>query len=468
MGIPDLSIVIPTYNRAHKVSKLISNLEQHFALFQGLQVEIVISDNHSFPEVDISDSPFLSDICNIVRPPFHLETAEENFLFALSNAQGIYSWILGDDDEPCPSGIAQLAKLIKKGDHDFLIFNSLAFDTNLNAWSISRLKIDSITENTNLVEFIRKVGFWSVPSGFSTLVFRTAQFDKNFMGHLHFLDLKIYSHVTTLLHSYHNLNFAAIAFPLVKYSSNAFDNEPPSNEVKSEHWISYAKRSQKYFRYPWTFSFLKQVKILESEGIFSKNDLFVTLDQGHVGNRFFLFDMVLSLLVDQLIYEELHPKEIKMSMSETEFILDYLQGVSDHHDNILDLIAKNYDSKISLKNLLEMRDSFLSITEQLNHRFVLDLSNGKVFQTAFGYYWTPFKIDIGKNFNSHSKALLGLSASTLEELEIMIHQQKEKNLLLLNLENVVDFDSENFNLFLIRLDKLKSKIPLFIRRILQK
>lgn len=88
MGALDLTIVIPTYNRPHKVSILLLQLETILFQTKNINFEIVISDNHSKPRVEIPESEFLKKVSRIVIPPEHLDTAEENLLLR-SISQGV-------------------------------------------------------------------------------------------------------------------------------------------------------------------------------------------------------------------------------------------------------------------------------------------------------------------------------------------------------------------------------------------
>jgi glycosyltransferase involved in cell wall biosynthesis len=460
----DLSIVVPTFNRSEKVTLLLAELETIFIGFSDFKLEIVISDNHSNPEVKLPSSSFLSQIARIVVPPVHLHTAEENLLFALSFAQGNYTWILGDDDIPLLSGVKQLVSLIKEEKLDLMIFNSMGFDPMKGSWSVSRLQIDKFVENAKLKDFIRKSGFWSLPSGFSTLVFRTSVFDSEFMEKLHKQKLKIYSHVTTLLNSYHDKSFAAIAIPLVQYSSNTFDDESPKEVDKDAHWVNYAKRSQRFYRDPWTYSFLRQIEILEKDGVFTRDDLFLTIDQGHLGNRFMLFDTILAFLVDELIYEQNFPLEIKISDSEIRFVLEYLKGVNEEVDERIKAIDAFLKGNGNSPELLDIRDSLLSADKQIYRRLVFEVAGGRIFTTPYGYYWTPLTVDLNVNFKSHSAPTLGPYSQNLEDLELLLTEWKSKNSLLIDLHGIGSLNTHGLNSLVVKFDKLTRRVPIFLRK----
>jgi hypothetical protein len=284
------------------------------------------------------------------------------------------------------------------------------------------------------------------------------------MGKLHKQNLKIYSHVTTLLHSYHEAPFAAIAFPLVQYSSNDFDDESPTEVVKGDHWVNYSRRNQRFYRDPWTYSFLRQIEILEQHGIFTKNDLFLTIDQGHLGNRFILFETILDFLVDQLIYGQNFPIELKISTHEIRFILDFLGGVNGEIDEIIKVIDAYLKKEKSFNSLLEIRASLLSEEQQMNRRLVFDFAGGKIFNTPYGFYWTPLQLKLNADFKSHSTPAFGPYAQTLEDLEPRIADWKSRNSLLINLQGITSLNTPGMNSLVEKFDKLIKRMPKSIRR----
>ena len=464
MQSPDLTILIPTFNRPKKVESLLKNLEEFFSGFNSLTIEIIISDNHSNPEVKLPDSLFLSEVSRIVVPPMHLDTAEENLLFGMSSARGNYTWVLGDDDAPLHTGIQQLVRLVLDAKFDLMIFNSMGLDPVDRKWTISRLQIDNFVEKTEFKDFVRKAGFWSLPAGFSTLVFRTSKFDVDFMSKLHKQSLKIYTHVTTLLRSYHDTTFAAIAIPLVQYSSNSFDDESPTEFVKGDHWVNYSRRNQRFYRDPWTYSFLRQIEILDQQGIFTKADLFLTIDQGHLGNRFMLFDTILGFLVDQLIYEQNFPIEFKISTDEIHFVLSFLGGVNGEIDEIIKVIDSCLKKEKSFNSFFEIRASLLSEEQQVDRRLFFDFAGGKIFNTPYGFYWTPQQLKLNADFKSHSTPAFGPCAQTLEDLEPRIADWKSRNSLLNNLQGLTSLNTRGMNSLVEKFDKFMKRIPKSIRR----
>jgi len=467
MNSVDLTIVIPTFNRPSKVSRLLLNLEKHSDILKDLNLEIIISDNHSKPPVELPKTGFMKEVCKIVSPPTHLGTAEENLLFAMGCVNGKYTWILGDDDEPIVSGLNELVRLINVGEYEFILFNSLGFDPSSSQWQVNRLIIDQVVEKIDLKDFIKRAGFWSLTAGFSTLVFRSDQLNLIFMKELHEKNLKIYSHVTSFLYSFHKSNCAAVAFPLVKYSSNSFDEESPMETAKNLHWVNYGRRNHNFYRNPWTVSFLRQIEILNDLGIFSNLDLFNTFDQGHLGNRFMIFDSILGFLIDQLIYQCDFPNEIRVTPQETAFVCDFLKGANDEIDEVLATIESRLHTLMPREELEMYRKQLFSPSLQMNRRLVLQFAEGKVFTTPYGYFWTPFQVDINKNFRSHSTPNFGIYASTLESLQHLVLDWKRKNFMTLDLQSLQELNINGLNSIIIKLDKLSRLIPRRLRKFLR-
>lgn len=359
-------------------------------------------------------------------------------------------------------GVLKLLTYVENDEYDLMIFNSLGFDPVNKAWNISRMKTDKLVEQVKLRNFIMKAGFWSLPAGFSTLVFRTSDFDSSFMKNLHASNLKIYSHVTTLLQSFHSKSFAAVAFPLVKYASNSFDDESPLEIEKSNHWVNYARRNDVFYRYPWTYSFVQQIKILEVNGIFSRQDLFLTFDQGHLGNRFAIFDSILGFVIDQILYEETNPYEIKISNEEFRFICDFCSGVDNGIDEFIKQLLSLPRNGISMAKLKRAREELFSENHQMERRFFLHIA-GEIYVTPYGYHWTPIEIDINRNFSSHSKPDFGVTSDDLESLQAMIQDWKKQNTLF-ELYQLQKINVDGLNSLIQKNDKLFRKIPRFIRK----
>jgi abequosyltransferase len=113
---PELSICIPTYNRARYIpTTLKSVISQHEENWQG-KVEICVSDNASTDDTQI----IVSQIAEKSPIPIvysRNETnigADRNYLKVISIAHGRYCWFLGSDDIIEPGGISQVLGILER------------------------------------------------------------------------------------------------------------------------------------------------------------------------------------------------------------------------------------------------------------------------------------------------------------------------------------------------------------------
>lgn len=466
MGDILLSIVIPSYNRSHKIPKLLDSLLKDLPQTIWANLEIVISDNHSNPKIQIPADQIFEKLLKIFKPTKHLLTAEENLAFALGHTSGEYCWILGDDDEILKNGVHALLEQINQNKYDLMIFNSLGFDVSSSSWSISRLEVDKVVSEFHFIDFVKRAGFWSVTSGFSTLVFRKKAFDLDFMRDLHSENLKIYSHVTTLVKSFHNLKFAVIAIPIVKYATNSFDDEPVDSLVKNEHWVEYGRKNGTAFRAPWTSSFMIQIKKLDSLGIFFFSDLFDVIDQGHLGNRFFLLDELLAMFVDQILYERNNPLELRLTDTECDLILSSLEGYHEVYDQLLSSIKECVRTELGYTRLGNLVHILMDPNSQLKRRFVMRLSGGNIYRTPYGLFWSPYEVVLNRNLYNLSSPSIGITASNIHELEMKILDLKQLNPFIFAVDPHLEFDIAQFRGALAVSQKLINMVPRFIKRYL--
>jgi len=465
VSLTKLTILIPTYGGADRLSGLLSLLDSYLPNTIKSNLEILISDNHSDPEISITSQLGLSDLVKIVKPPIHLLTAEENLLFAINSATGSHCWVLGDDDFPLQHGLKFMTELIENEDFDLMVFNSLGLNAATGAWDINRLELDSILNQMSFTEFVKRAGFWSVTAGFSTLVFKKSSFQIGFMEELHREGLKIYSHVTTLLSSYHDKKFVAVAIPLVKYSSNPFDEEHASAEVKGEHWVSYANKQFEPYRNPWTISFISQIVRLQEKGVFHLRDLLDTLDQGHLGHRFFIFDVILGFIVDQIIYQSKNQVTNILSLEKLEHFLSQLMGIDGTFDEIIKEIwdASNSDSSLQKLEIISAR--LFSPEAQLHRRFVAEISGGKIYRSPFGLLWTPFPHNLDMLLASLTTPNAALFAKTVAELELQIADFKRNHPFYAMQDISLFINTAGLNSSIVKLDKLMRLVPRFLRNL---
>lgn len=128
---PLLSIVIPTYNRAHLLRLSLNWLQQQVAAF-GELLEVVVSDNHSTDDtgaVLASRKDWHS--LRVVRPPTHMPAHEHYLWLATEVPKGKYCWMLGDDDFPLCTGVARiLLSLTSSSPPDYILINVAVLSMN--------------------------------------------------------------------------------------------------------------------------------------------------------------------------------------------------------------------------------------------------------------------------------------------------------------------------------------------------
>ena len=112
---PLLSILVPTYNRAILLERLIHELEQQLSdqHCSGL-VEVLIADNAS----DDTTSQILNYYSNrnrswtVIRHATNIGP-EANMLSLIVASTGSYRWVIGDDDLPWPGLLAHIIELLR-------------------------------------------------------------------------------------------------------------------------------------------------------------------------------------------------------------------------------------------------------------------------------------------------------------------------------------------------------------------
>jgi abequosyltransferase len=95
-----LSIIVPTYNRAHFLGPLLKRLESETRAIPVGSVEVVVLDNNSTDETatvirSFSQWPHLRAVWQA-----HNVGPDENFCSGIEKSSGRHFWILGDDDLP--------------------------------------------------------------------------------------------------------------------------------------------------------------------------------------------------------------------------------------------------------------------------------------------------------------------------------------------------------------------------------
>ena len=398
-----LTILIPTFNRHHQLSFLLSELQHSPSLLRYSHLEILISDNHSNPPLKKPEESDSGIPTRVIAPPVHLVTAEENLAFALMHVTSEFVWVLGDDDLPIENTVEMLLKLIKEDSFDLAIFNSTVLSEDLRVNGKLRLRLSNHLVEIPFKEFLKRAGFWSVTAGFSTLVFRVSKFDLNFFLSLHSKELYIYSHVTALAKSFCHGKFLVVDSPLVKYRENSFDNDSSVSDQKSRHWVNYSEKRNTFYAHIWTNSFLEQINILEELDIFELKDLNVTMEQSHNGYRFFISEHILINFLEQLIYERKNLKAKKMQEREIDRFVYLLNKVDSELGIFAGLALIQIGSNQDFRVRRITTDLAVSRNQLERRKFPLH-EDMAAFNTPYGLVWAPIEL----NCQLHLKNLIAV------------------------------------------------------------
>ena len=426
----DLTIFIPTYNRTDKVQNQVRHLIQVLGVSNrdfGLSIDILISDNCSKVPVSFTNMNENFEI-NVIRPSAHLLTAEENLVFGLKQTKGEYVWILGDDDIPVYSGICKLLDHVKRSEYDFLIFNSIAVNEKSNS-EFLRLSLPRIENEVSIVEFACKAGFWSIVAGFSTVLAKRNLIDFSLIEKLHASDVYIYSHTAMWLQSYQKAKVCIEATVLVNYNTNPYDTQ--KNEDVSKHWEMYAKSVNKPYRDPWTFGFVEILSNLIFLKILSYEDIFLSLDQGHTGARFYLADNMIGFYVDQVFHNLSQRNSLEPTNNQVNTFEEFMSNV----DNRFVLTFNDiHDAKSrgDLDALATLRNNLLSPNEQLKRRSVVGLFREWVYRTPFGLVWAPEILTLDNQLGTLLQPINCLYANDLDSLVTLVNIYVSDNINNLN------------------------------------
>ena len=415
-----LTVLIPTFNRAERVNLLVQSLKNLFRELDEDMFEIVISDNHSSPTVLQTLDSALVEKVKIVIPDRHLETAEENLAFAISFCSGKFIWVHGDDDGPLRTGVATLLTLVNEDNFDLAIFNSKTKSDIEVHNNITRLKLNCGVAILPLTQFIRQAGFWSIPAGFSTLLFRREYCRLSVFEELFEQNIFIYSHVTFLLKSFYNRRFILVNEPLVEYNTNPFDNDTIHGGNKSSHWLNYAERKKRFYGDPWTYSFLRQIEYLKREKILTFPDLWLMIDQGHIGHRFFLAEQILSNYIEQVITEAKDSENLPMNTSEKLFISNALQQIHPKIGSILERVSREeITGRVSKLEKISLKES--SSTRTLIHRkWKAKAYFGYFMESPYGFLWNYRGFDVQLNLKSLTTPSGAIKADSKENLYLLV------------------------------------------------
>lgn len=332
-----LTILIPTRNRRERIefqaNTILDKIKSH-----ERSIQVVISDNSDVPLARAN----IDSRIEIIRASKRFHTFEEHFFWAIKKVDSEFVWVLGDDDEPLSETIDHLMKHLFENDHDIIMFNGLRETKNRNPSQIIPCSDNQIQMSYR--QFLIAAGIWGVGAGISLCVFRRSFIKEKYLSEIIKIKSPIYSHVTLFLRSFKKGKFIFLNLPLVSYRRS----DPEAQLKRSENWEKYSASTQKFYRYPWTVGFLKQIDYLVSTKSFSLSDLNRVLEFDVDGNRYFLVDSVGMMLLDEIENTFFAGKGKKNRMSKSD--IRYLSSTA-FGPRVLD------PELIALVQALELDDS---------------------------------------------------------------------------------------------------------------
>jgi hypothetical protein len=322
-----LAIVIPTRNNSPYLSNIVTNL--HTFLFD-LDYQIVISNN-SDKEIHLTN---LEVNVVIINTPRFFPTAEEHLFWASQQVTSEYVWFLGDDDIPQEEGVFELINILKRSNQDLIMFNGLR--QKLKKGPI-KLMVNSNKKFVGLLsEFYEKNGMLNGPASISLYVVNREYFSKFNVKEISNLKAPIYSHLFFLMNS---LKGSKILFcPMVLIKHNVSD--PEQNSEFSLNWVNYAALSSRYYFYPWTLGFLKQMDYLIQNKIVDPGFLGRIVEFAPDGKRYSLIRQIEEYIRQSLIIEFENLRNIENQ--EIKELRGYVNSIEGFSDDIKDILnAKN-------------------------------------------------------------------------------------------------------------------------------
>jgi glycosyltransferase involved in cell wall biosynthesis len=168
---PILSVCIPTFNRAERLSPLVEAV-----ISQILQarleevVDIVISDNHSPDHTFALCQTWMRKhgFVKCFRNEWNIG-GDPNHLMVIERSTGKFAWVLGDDDHIHDTTISTILSALT-GEVSQLFLNYKVVDTERRCLVPARLSPD-LPDDPTTAELIKRVGYVSVFALITTHVF---------------------------------------------------------------------------------------------------------------------------------------------------------------------------------------------------------------------------------------------------------------------------------------------------------
>ena len=146
--IYQLSICIPTYNRAKYLKQLLDCILNQLKNIEENTVEICVSDNASTDDTQEILQRYRQEHNNITYFRWDKNMgADMNYLKVVEISHGKYCWFFGSDDLMVDGAIKKILEEIKEN-HDIYLCNRYQCDINMNIESKYNLLHDKINTQT--------------------------------------------------------------------------------------------------------------------------------------------------------------------------------------------------------------------------------------------------------------------------------------------------------------------------------
>ena len=171
-----LTIGIPTYNRALKLKNLLTTVNNQISKINNPKIELIISNNNSedntkevIEKFDFSTKIKLKIINQKINIGF-----DANVNSILKSSSGIYTWTLSDDDELKHEAIQEIYEVTKSYDnYKFIFINYLISTANEN--KISRYE-SNLSKEVNSIDLLSTIDYSN--SFISSCIFKTSEWNK--------------------------------------------------------------------------------------------------------------------------------------------------------------------------------------------------------------------------------------------------------------------------------------------------
>ncbi len=159
MSLPLLTIIIPTYNRADYLERLLAVLREELVDLDSL-VRVLVSDNASTDRTpNVIEAVARSWEALIVQSHSINLGPDGNFCSCLLRVETQYCWILGDDDVPVSGTLRSVLHALSKCRPDLLYLQSAWFSDAFGA-DIVNADPGIANKPIDVFDFTRRTNYW--------------------------------------------------------------------------------------------------------------------------------------------------------------------------------------------------------------------------------------------------------------------------------------------------------------------